>query len=111
MDSEKRDIVSIYKQMFNVWESYMKAFDMVIWTPFLPGEQIGKFSELVVKLWTQYLEQMFVGSISPQRRDMDEVMERITTFERRISELASKIDRLEEAFDEILDKTRASKKI
>ncbi len=106
MNSEKKDIVSIYKQMFDVWESYMRAFDMVSWTPFLPGEQMGKFSELVVKLWTQYLEQMLEGSTFPQRGDRDEVMKKMTAFEKRISELASKIERLEEAFDE----TRASKK-
>jgi hypothetical protein len=49
---------------------------------------------------------MLGGSIFPQRRDRDEVMVKMTTFEKRISEIASKIERLEEAFDE----TRASKK-
>jgi hypothetical protein len=49
---------------------------------------------------------MLGGSIFPQRRDRDEVMVEMTTFEKRISEIASKIERLEEAFDE----TRASKK-
>jgi hypothetical protein len=104
MADDKGDSVNIYRRIFDIWESYtLKALDMMVWMPFLPGEQVGRFLEPISKLRTQYLEWMFRGLRPYQRRNMDELMERILTLE-------SKVKRLEETVKGIRTSKRVSQK-
>jgi len=107
-DNDKGDLVDIYRRIFDTWESYtLKALDMKVWRPFLPMGQVGRFLEPISKLGTQYLEWMFGGLKPSLRRDIDEAIERISTFEVRILTLESKVERIEGA----VEGTRTSKRI
>jgi len=108
-DNDKGDLVNIYRRIFDTWESYtLKALDMMVWTPFFLGGQVGgRFLEPISKLGTQYLEWMFGGLKPSLRRDIDEAIERISTFEVRILTLESKVERIEGA----VEGTRTSKRI
>ncbi len=71
----------------------------MVWMPFLREGRAGRFFEPVSKLGTQYLEWMFVGLRPFLRRDIDEAIEKISTFERRVLTLESKVEHLEETVE------------
>ncbi len=110
-DKDKGDLVNVYRRIFDTWESYtFRALDTMVWTPFLPGERVGRFFEPISKLGTQYLEWMFGGLRSYQRKDINEVMEKINTIDEKVLALESKVERLEKTIEETRTSKRVSRK-